>query len=336
MIQDLIGLWTSLEPPAAAGDLIGEAPPGESGDAIKVALDHQGRWHLLLEATAEDKELPVAAIQGLDLRLDTLRVHNRPPARYFDLSCRDDALRSNFAVLAAEVVEAIDLHTPARAALTSILRRWRRFWSNLPGELSTEDIVGLFGELWFIEHWIGPPTRTAIEAWFGPAGDRHDFRWPAASVEVKTTRIRTDGPATHRISRLDQLAAPDEGELYLLSIRLTPDPLATVSLRSSIERLRSLLAPDQDAVLALNDRLATAGVSPVDMERYDQRFRVVAEELYRVGPDFPRLTVDSFAGGLPVGIESVSYSLNLTACSDFLVEQTPGQVAAGLRASLLG
>lgn len=40
-----------------------------------------------------------------------------------------------------------------------------------------------------------------------------------------------------------------------------------------------------------------------------------------VGPGFPRLTVDSFFGGLLAGISNVSYVLDMAACDPWLVAQ---------------
>ncbi len=192
-------LWEGLKPPTVPGDLDGRTPPDRTEDDVKAAVDHLGRLHLLIEADEDDTEITETPIRGLNVTLDTLRVGDREPARYHDLSCADEALVKNFLVLVKDVLNEID-SGPPRAVIISVLRRWRRFWSNRPGELSDEEIIGLFGELWFLEHWIGPPSLSAVQTWFGPDRNRHDFIWPAATVEVKATRAHSDGAATHAIS----------------------------------------------------------------------------------------------------------------------------------------
>lgn len=333
MSAELEQRWSALDVPPAAGDLVGEPAPHVGAGAASIAIDHLGRWHLLL-AAPDEQEVKSPAIQGLDLRADTLRIGDAAPEQFLDLSCRDDLLRSNFAVLADEVLRELASDPNPHRVLTSVLRRWRRFWSNRPGELSTDDIVGLFGELWFLEHWLGPPDLAAVDAWFGPSKDRHDFRWPAASVEVKTTRNQGDGAPSHRISRLDQLDAPATGDLYLFSLKVALDSLAAGSLKTSIERIREKLEQLPDALAAFEDRLAVAGVAPGDMERYDQRLRVTEERLYRVDAAFPKLTADSFDPDLPAGVEDVTYTLNLSACEAWLIERAPGPHAAALRNGL--
>jgi hypothetical protein len=163
------------------------------------------------------------ATKGLAISIDELRVGDRPPRLYFDVASRDTTMHPNFTAIAAEITEAlVPEDTDIPKVLEAILARWRWFWGVVPDALSEEEAVGLFGELWFLEFWLEPVDASALGAWTGPTGDRHDFKWRAASVEVKATRARSDGAAKHRISTLDQLEDPEQGELYLFSLRATP------------------------------------------------------------------------------------------------------------------
>src|SRR5206468_1055262 len=96
----------------------------------------------------------------------------------------------------------------------------------------------------FLEFWLAPVTSVVMETWRGPFGDRHDFKWPTASVEVKSTRVRSDGSASHTISALDQLEDPESGTLYLFSLKVTPDPIGAHSLQGSATRIRESLRTD--------------------------------------------------------------------------------------------
>jgi hypothetical protein len=330
--RELVAEWDKLKAPAVAGELDGVQAPNCTFEDARLAVDHAGRWHLLISAAHDDDALAVAPIQGLDFELDTLRIGEHPPTRYFDLACRDDSLRSNFAVLADDILSELEHNRNARQVIGTVLRRWRRFWKNRPGELSSEDITGLFGELWFLDSWMGPPTLRTVEAWFGPSEDRHDFRARGVAVEVKATRTRSEGAPKHRISRLDQLLAPDGAELFMFSLRVVPDPLAALSLQALINRLRQRMQDEPDAVSAFDERLAAAGLAPGDAERYDDRLRVVDERLYRVDAAFPKLTPGSFYDGLPNGVEDVTYSLDLAACERWLVARAPGPASEKLRA----
>ena len=78
-----------------------------------------------------------------------------------------------------------------------------------------------------------------------------------------------------------------------------------------------------------------SGAFPVTIEhKYGSTFRVQAEELYEIRDGFPRLTARSFPEGVPPGVDSISYTLNLAACAEWLLEKAPGATAKGIRAGL--
>jgi hypothetical protein len=245
-------------------------------------------------------------------------------------------MHPNFTVVAAEIVDELGARPgDGRKAIEDILARWRWFWDTPPAGLTDSEAVGLFGELWFLEFWLEPIDAAVLRAWTGPERDRHDFKWAAASVEVKATRARSDGSASHRISTLDQLEDAEQGQLYLFSLRVSPDPIAAHTLNASIERIRRALSDRAELLQGFDERIATLGYSPVHRDRYDTPFRVVAEELYRVDSAFPRLTRNSFANGVvPTGVDRIGYSLDLVACAAWRVATGPGAESHALRRGL--
>ena len=143
------------------------------------------------------------------------------------------------------------------------------------------------------------------------------------SVEVKTTRAGT-GPVVHRVARLDQLDEPGAGQLYILSLRAVPDPLGEASLDNLVRRVRAAAGGVGVTCTALlEDRLGAVGVTAADDGRYTERLRIAQQELYRVDDDFPRLTPSSFPTGLPGGVVDVAYSLDMSACRQWLVTASP-------------
>lgn len=332
--SDVLATWAAVATPTINGDLF--ARPAPRHPLIRLAVDHQGRWHLLVPAAPEGPEIRLPPMHGLELNIDELRVDRATPSRYYDLLCRDAAYNPNLARLTSEVLDELDRGISTHEALAGTLRRWRRFWGNRPGELGREEIIGLFGELWFLEHWLGSIDHATLAAWTGPDRSRHDFQWAEASIEVKATAVRSDGPATHRIAGLDQLAAPDRGQLHLFSLRLASDRMATHSLGGSIRRISAALASLPDALGRFEDLLGLKRITPADLDRYDETFRVTGEELYLVDEDFPKLTSKSFADGLPTGVDAVSYTVDLVACAPWLLETAPGAAARRLRDSLRG
>jgi len=320
--QDLDALWAAVTPPTSQG-LNGRPVPGPAH--VLVALDHEGRRHLLIGIPADADVPRLSTTRGLDITVDQLSVGDTAAATYIDLACSDTTLIPAFSAV------AVDLHVAAAGrpddvagAVAATLRSWRWFWTVDDAGLTGDSALGLFAELWFLERWLGLPL--GVVAWVGPTGHRHDFVTPTASVEAKGTRVRSDGAATHRITSLDQLDDPETGELWLFSLRVVPDPLAANTLAALVQRVIDVLGESPDALLTVRERLAQAGWTPAHANRYQQPWRVVAEELYRVDPGFPRLTRSTFPGGVPAGVDNISYTVDLASCAPFRTANSPGQV----------
>lgn len=328
--------WAAIEPPSAAGDLAGRQPPGENDpEGVLIAVDHHGLRHLLIAADPDAKLPKQPTSKGLRVALDELRVGQRPPRRYYDIACRDRSATENFTAVAGEILEALPRGRSTTAqTIQAVIDRWRWFWSAPPEALNAEQQIGLFGELWFLEFWMNPIDSPLLEAWTGPFGDRHDLKWPAASVEIKATRTRADGAAAHRIASLDQLEDPASGQLYLFSLRATPDPIGAHTLNRSIDRIQNALSASPELVQKFDERLGLLGYSPAHQQHYDTSLRVTAEELYTVAEGFPRLTQESFSDGIPPGIDNVAYTLNLAACADWRIATAPGPESTKLRNTL--
>lgn len=324
-------VWSEIEAPSASGQMGGIAAPGLDG--VLLAVDYMGLRHVLIEAGPEQRLPEWAGTRGLEVVIDELQVGERLARLYVDVSCRDASMNENFSVLAAEICAALgEDRLNVGAVLESILERWRWFWGNVPEDLSSETAVGLFGELWFLEYWMKPITVDVLNTWAGPSKDRHDFKWPAASIEVKATRIRTDGAAKHQISNLDQLDDPEEGALYLFSLRVIDDPIGHHSLSSSVNRIRASFGGDPLLLHKFDEKIARYGVTPAEHTHSDRTLRVIAEELYRIDEGFPRLTRSSFPDGVPNGVDGISYTLDLVACEQWRIATSPGSVAEELRA----
>jgi hypothetical protein len=331
--RDLETIWENLVDPAVKGDLVGEPAP-ESATGAMLAVDGEGRRHLLIPAPAGAEDLSQPPIRGIGVSVDDLRVDDRPVHRYFDVACKDMTMHENFSAVVLEILEGLGDADDVGARLDSIFNRWRWFWKVAPEAMSPETAIGLFGELWFMEFWLDPVGAEVLDVWTGPLGDRHDFKWPQASIEVKTTRVKSDGPARHRISRLDQLEDPESGTLHLFSLRVAIDEIGGHSLNRSIDRLREQLARSPELIATFEERIGLVGYNPSHAHHYEVPFRVVGEELYRVGDAFPRLTAESFSGGLPAGVDDVGYTVDLAACGNWRMATKPGPESRLLRSSL--
>ncbi len=252
------------------------------------------------------------------------KVQDAEPADYLDLVCLSDDASATFAAVAADIgTEAGLVPQSGRVAVVAAaLSRWQWFWGIDTGSLSEQEALGLFGELWFLHRWAGDAAK-AVDAWTASAGSRHDFQWPEHSVEVKATSRRVAGAILHRIEHLDQLSDPEQGQLFLFSLRIVRDQLAQNTLPSLVDHVTQDLRGNPRAGDEFARKLGQRGYSPAHRNRYEVPYRMLGEYLYSVEPGFPRLTTASFGGSPPAGITDVSYVLDMAACDPWLRAKSP-------------
>jgi hypothetical protein len=152
-------------------------------------------------------------------------------------------------------------------------------------------------------------SSDAVDAWVGPFGGRYDFLARSLAVEVKSTTQRKGRVVT--VHGHDQLEIPNEGELYLIFLRIEESDLAGEPISRLVKDLTEL-GCDRIKVLS---KLANLGVTvDVIAKCEDFRFALQENRVYQVHQDFPRITTSSFLGErLPNGVISLSYQIDLTS-----------------------
>lgn len=318
--EELDVAWGGLRTPDTPERLEAVAA---AGGGVWAAIDHEGHRHLLLQVP-DGTEAPPTTTRGLQVSVTRHQVRNEEPAAFLDLRCLSDEVLPTFTAVAADIgTIAGDVPLPARLQeAVAALARWQWFWGVEPGQLSAQDALGLFAELWFMHRWVGADVD-AVAAWTASMGSRHDFQWPERSVEVKAATRRADGAILHRVQHLDQLADPERGRLFMFSLRVLHDQLAHNSLPDLVDRISDALRGDPATSDEFARKLGLRGYSPAHRRRYETPYRILGENLYAVGEGFPRLTVGSFAGGLAAGIADVSYVIDMAVCEPWLSASGP-------------
>lgn len=292
---------------------------------LLVALDMEGRRHLLIQLQPDEAELHDDQSRGVSVSTRELVVHEQGCGRYLDICCNDASGYNALDLVGGEIAVGLVAHGTAPAKLVElVLAKWRRFWGELPRQmLSREEQLGLFAELWFLSTWLATHIGVsgAVIPWRGPFGARHDFEWNGRSIEVKaTTSVRG---RIHRINGLDQLAPPENGDLMLFSLRLREEAGASNTLPGLVAECRSLMELEPDTLDRFEAALAQANYSPAYEDEYAKlKLRVIDECLFRVEQDFPRITVSSFRDGVPSGVVRVEYEVNLGGCDHLLIATT--------------
>jgi hypothetical protein len=232
---------------------------------------------------------------------------------------RVDALRSPFAQLCQDLVDATNEVSPEKAGgfMLARLARWRRLLEAGSQGMDESRLRGLVGELLVLrrclDFWA---PATVVDSWVGPLGAPQDFTLPSFFVETKAVR---PGAATVSISSVDQLDASEELLLAVVALMgISPDDDG-FDLGELVAEIRvSLTAGEAHmAALEFDSRLAAAGYRDGDPIS-QARFRTDGIMFYRISDGFPLLR----RADLPVGVSEAAYEINLGACRPFEAELT--------------
>jgi hypothetical protein len=320
-------VWEKLDEVGPIGDrLAARLGMPEITERLQCALDSNHHRHLLIALSALEEGLNDTQTRGISVVTRDLVTQGHEATRYLDIECQDAAGYAALDIIGGELAEKLaqdDL--PPNEIVERVLAKWRRFWGEVPKTLlSREQLSGLFAELWFLIFWLLPKVGAehAVERWRGPFGARHDFEWQGKSIEVKaasSTRGRI-----HHINGIEQLAAPENGELLLFSLAVREEAGAAQTLPGVIDRCRSLFESKPEVLSRFEIGLARIGYSPAHDDEYAKTpLRVVEGALFAVRDDFPRVTEMEFAAGIPVGVEAFHYEINLNAFDHLRVAKSP-------------
>ncbi|AMM94487.1 hypothetical protein UP17_20030 [Peribacillus simplex] len=201
------------------------------------------------------------------------------------------------------------------SSVYQVLDKWKNFF--LRGGyrlLSDEEQRGLFGELWFINEWLdefphSPPL--IIEQWDGPTKGRIDFRKASYGLEIKTVTDKLS--KTIKISNENQLKLSAAiSSIYLYVCYLEKSKTHGISLQDLTKEVRGKIAYRSERIAReFCDLLLSIGYK--EEEYADTYYFVEKIEIYEASQNFPRILKED----LPKGISNVSYSIDLTHCTEF-------------------
>lgn len=202
--------------------------------------------------------------------------------------------------------------------IESVIAEWIRFWTREREEISRELLLGLLGELIALDQVLDLSGADYF-IWEGPTGTPKDFRAAKDALEVKVLGTRT-GPTVHKISSILQLQIPEDGDLYVLSVRVHLSANGQHSYDELVERVAGLpIFASEGAKSHFRSALEKAGYHknlPVGVARFD----IVELGIYEIRDDFPCLTKDHFPQDPRV--MDITYSVDFSGAAEFLLPET--------------
>lgn len=229
----------------------------------------------------------------------------------------DNALSDVFSHFCSDIIESSRHLTAKNQGAQFICNRYEQ-WQRLlqrsqSGLLSTKEIEGLCGELYYLKEYLIPKygKRAAINAWRGPFGEKQDFRFENEWYEIKTTNRNADSVS---ISSIEQLDSDIPGHLIIILLDNANRESTDFSLNSIVAELISYLA-DQTLESQLLSILLEFGYYKT--EAYDNpRFRFSHANQYTVTSDFPCLRRNK----IPEAVLKASYFLSFRHIKPYKIE----------------
>lgn len=278
---------------------------------IAHAIDRQGFATLLVPV--DEQSVGIGEWKNQSVTVDYRQIVIDGVANNFlVIQCRTSSLLEQFSLLADDILEAVTSE-PNRAPNIALetLERWRELLRDQRKPLlSDEQLIGVMGELLFLEELLCGHGPEVIEAWRGPLGARHDFDFINSSVEIKSTLSRDSFPAVFHGAK--QLEAPRGRDLYVRGYQFEK----TAAGNSVPQVLARLFAGGLGRYEILR-LLENIGYSELDSSSYEKRkFEILAKKTSIVNDDFPKLTVDTVRGKNLDQISMLRYTVDLNLQAD--------------------
>ena len=289
---------------------------------------------LLLRVSSADMPEVKAIPQGRGFEVQLASLPDDPAGLSSAvLSQTNEAFRDVFAALTLDIASHIATtkdHKTAVEEFLARLKRWQQFLERSgPDGLSETAQLGLFGELWFMRHYLLPVVGAhAITAWTGPSLAAQDFQLPGLAIEAKTTTAREHQKLA--ITGEKQLDSSVQLRICLFHLSLNVQLDTGISLVEIVAQVRALLASRPLALTYFEDALLTAGYLDQHETRYSHTGYLEGEHhFFDVRDSFPRIV----GSDLREGVGDVFYSIAVAECihyelaeADFLrilVKQKP-------------
>lgn len=232
------------------------------------------------------------------------------------LQAASSDLNDVFAIVSKDILESLKKQKKAETYIDTLKKRiekWRVFFKNpIKRRLSEKAVIGLFGELAFIQNMVEAQIQNVADVWNGPINAAQDFQWDSVAAEVKT--VATNKMGYVHISSEEQLDDDGRQELFLVAYRLERNDANGITLPKMIHNISELLSEQQKSRFMAN--LTCLGYADQDAAAYNNGYTIKECKAYRIKEGFPRI----LRSNLPQGVMETSYKLALQSCGKYEVE----------------
>jgi hypothetical protein len=225
-----------------------------------------------------------------------------------------------FSLFIQDILDNINLVNNENEAILNtfnVVSKWKDLFDKINNNgLTLEQQKGLIGELLFLNYLLNNniSPENAIKSWTSMDKDfkAKDFTIGSVGVEVKHSSLNE--PKIN-ISNEFQLDTNNFKMLFLVLYSTDSVKEGGFTLNLLVEQTRNKILNYEDKI-ELNDKLNFIGYFDEDKESYNRMYSLKNCFVYRIEDEFPMFIKNN----LPNGIFNVSYSIELSAIKDYIID----------------
>jgi hypothetical protein len=232
----------------------------------------------------------------------------------------DNELKDIFSLFIQNILEDLESSITDSEAITktlNVVSKWKKLFDeiNIKG-LSIEQQKGLLGELMFLNFLLNHEkvSSNALDSWTSVEKDfqAKDFTLGTIGIEIKFSSSKQP---RIKISNERQLDSENLSNLFLVLYSGEAVKENGISLNSIVDQTRLNILTDEERSI-FNGKLQLSGYFDGDREHYSKMFSIKNIFTFTVTPNFPKIVKSH----LPLGIYDTSYSIEISAVENFMVE----------------
>lgn len=274
--------------------------------------DYNGHIGLIIPADADQFERFNEDRKSRAIQLTRRKSQARGEVTRYQarLILRDHNQRAVFYAFADKVLEFLDGNPAAKISdVAALLVRWRSFFSGSTGFTIDSSVeLGLLCELEVLLQLHEDGVPQAVEAWYGPFGDRHDFVLPDVVLECKASESSERMQLT--IHGAQQLEPVSGKPLRLVFRRYQRHPDGGLSIPSLVEELQTYPSFNVEAFLERLSKLGIDVFNPQHRDAFNHFFAVDVHE-FDITDEFPKVVVENS----DERIQNLQYNIDLAGPS---------------------
>ena len=234
---------------------------------------------------------------------------------FITIFSKETSLDEPFTYLISLIIKNIDYGLSPTLATKEAIEKFQKLFQSL-GKLPPENqIVGLLGELFFVEQII-KIKNDYWKGWIKPE-KIIDYTYSEIDVEIKSSSYSGEDKIT--INNLKQLQYIKNRSRYLYYSSFIINPDGELSVPNLVDNILSQI-DDKDG---FRDKLSLTKYKIQDKSLWlEKRYSHLETIIFKVDENFPRINSDSFKDNkIPDGISKITYDLALNTINDFRLEK---------------